>query len=227
MPGEYSNSDDFLQIIYSRESVYGFLAQSYLSEPSVEFLDDLYAQLDSIRNNKLFQKGGDLLHAFYGGSSEKLQDKQQDLVKEFAYLFLVPGAHQIHPYESVHRSTKRLLKQKPYDQVVQVFRESGLGKMEDCKELEDHIALEFEYMETMCVEIRNAFEKKENEKVLELLEKQRLFLVKHILRWVPEFRKSVHRKSKTPFYQGIALLTDVFISSEKAQIDRLKNSLNN
>jgi TorA maturation chaperone TorD len=225
MPEKHCNASDFLQIMCDREGIYGFLAQSYLAEPSVEFLHDLYSQLEDIRNNKLFQEGGDLLHEFYGTPEVEFQEKQRDLVKEFAYLFLVPGDHRIHPYESVHRSTKRLLKQKPYDLVVKVFRESGLGKIQECKELEDHISLEFEYMEIMCAEIRAAFEQGSNEQAHELLEKQRLFLIRHILRWVPEFCKKVHKVSKTPFYQGIALLTDAFIASEKVQIGILQDSL--
>jgi putative dimethyl sulfoxide reductase chaperone len=224
-PEEDCCSDEFAQILCAREGFYGFLAQCYLAEPSMDFLYELDAQLETLGKYKLYQKGAGLLSSFFEESDGRLQTRHQDLVKEFAYLFLAPGAHRVHPYESIHRSKKRLLKQEPYDLVVQAFRASGLGKQKDCKELEDHIALEFEYMEITCAEARFALESNNNNKVRELLDKQRLFLVRHILRWVPEFCKSVYRESKTQFYQGIALLTDAFISSERAQIEMLKNRL--
>ncbi len=223
--GNFYESAHFLQVLGTREGFYGFLAQTYLTEPSVEFLCELVAQLDIIKKNKLFQKGTDLLYYFFEGSDDKLQDKQGMLAKEFVYLFVAPGIHCIHPYESVHRSKKRLLKQEPYDQVIQALRESGLGKREECKELEDHIALEFEYMEILCGDTMRALVGNEKGKVRELLERQRLFLVKHLLRWVPGFCKRICQESNSQFYQGIALITEAFLSSEKARIDKLKNSL--
>lgn len=219
------DSSNFAKILWTREGLYGLLSQSYLTEPSLEFLYELDAQVSIISKNKLFHKGTDLLHAFFENFNLNIQEKQQSLVKEFTYLFLAPGAHQIHPYESVHCSKNRLFKQEPYDQVVQVLRGSGLEKMQECRELEDHIALEFEYMEIMCAETRFAVESNKNGMATELLDKQLLFLAGHILRWVPAFCETVYTRSKTQFYQGIALLTDAFISSEKIQIDILKTSL--
>ncbi|UCF58025.1 MAG: molecular chaperone TorD family protein, partial [Deltaproteobacteria bacterium] len=130
-----------------------------------------------------------------------------------------------HPYESVHRSKKRLFKQEPYDQVIQALRESGLGKREECKELEDHIALEFEYMEILCGDTMLALGENQKRKVHELLERQRLFLVRHLLRWVPGFCRKVCQEARSQFYQGIALITEAFISSERGRIDKLKRSL--
>ncbi len=221
----FCETDDFAQILGAREGFYGFLAQSYLTEPNLEFLSELSSQIDIIRKNDLFHKGADLLNDFFEGTGTQFSEKQGDLAKEFVYLFVAPGGHRVHPCESVHRSKKRLLKQEPFDQVVSALRETGLGKREECKELEDHISLEFEYMEILCGDTMRAFRENEKEKVYELLERQRLFLVRHILRWVPEFCRTVYRESKTQFYQGIALITEAFISSEKAQIDRLKMGL--
>jgi len=224
-PQELCEPDDLMWTLGTREKFYGFLAQSFSSEPNLEFLSELGAQIDIFRKNPLFKKGADLLYAFFEEAGTQLNEKQGDLAREFVFLFLAPGVHRVHPYESVHRSKKRLFKQEPYDQVVHALRGSGLGKREGCKELEDHIALELEYMEILCGDTLRAFWENDKEKAHELLERQRLFLVKHLLRWVPGFCRRVYKEARSKFYQGIALITEAFISSERDRIGKLNMSL--
>jgi TorA maturation chaperone TorD len=56
---------------------------------------------------------------------------------------------------------------------------------------------------------------------LEYLTKQKDFLEKHLLAWVPSFCKDLEQAAESGFYKGIAQLTAEFINSEQETIAAL------
>jgi len=220
--GELS-SEGFVSILEEREGYYSFLSQSYLHEPSRIFLDEVKEQLHFFKEKAVFQTGVELLDGYFEDWKTESAAGQTDLAKEFAYLFLAPGEHRVHPYESVHRGRNRLLKGLPHDEVAQKFRELELGVKKECRELEDHIALEMEFMEVLCRGTIDACGDNDWKKIASLLEEQQVFLKKHLLRWVPRFCRRVFAEARSPFYKGVALLTEAYVLMEKGEIRALRN----
>ena len=213
----------FISILEKRRGYYSFFSQSYLEEPSLVFLQELEAQLHIMKENPLSELGVALLDDYFSEWRARSKAKHNELAKEFAYLFLAPGEHRVQPYESVYRCPSRLLKGQPYDEVVQELREMGLGIKKECRELEDHIALEMEFMEVLCRETIQACEEGDKTRVGFLLDKQQTFLRKHLLKWVPQFCKRLCEEAKSSFFKGIALVTEAFVLGEREQIRFLQN----
>lgn len=78
----------------------------------------------------------------------------------------------------------------------------------------DHIGVEFEFMHHLCEALMKAEESSDSEAVNELLEVQRTFLDKHLVRWAPMYLLNMKYESRTPLYYDTAdmalefLLTD-------------------
>jgi TorA maturation chaperone TorD len=216
-------SQEFMNLLGKRAGYYSFLSQSFLEEPSHAFLQELGTQLHVFKEDAKFHQGAELLTDYFREWKTESTVKQKELAKEFAYLFLAPGEHHVHPYESVHRCPNRLLKGQPYDEIVREFREMGLGVRQECRELEDHIALEMEFMEVLCGETIQACEEGDKTRVASLLDKQQTFLRKHLLKWVPQFCKRICEEAKSSFFKGIAMMTEAFVLEEREQVRFLRN----
>ena len=118
------------------------------------------------------------------------------------------------PFESVYTSKKRLLMQEARDEVLAIYRASGLDKDESWREGEDHIALELEFMATMARRCADALESGDTKAARSLLQTQRNFLSDHLLRWVPLMTKELRTFAKTDMYLGLSYLTDGFLADD-------------
>jgi anaerobic sulfite reductase subunit A len=159
-----------------------------------------------------------------------MKDAELEYVKErlavdYANLFLAVGKHPAHPYESVYLSAEHLLMQEQRDQVLKIYREHGVDKVEDFPEPEDHVAIELQFMGLLSARITEALKQDDIERARELLETQTDFLDEHLMKWVPDFCEDILKGAKYEFYRGIAKVTRGYLTMESENIRTLASEL--
>ncbi|MBM3150148.1 MAG: molecular chaperone TorD family protein, partial [Chloroflexi bacterium] len=147
------------------------------------------------------------------------------LAAEYASLFLGAGRHLVFPYESVYTSAERLMMQEARDAVLLEYRREGLDRSKEFKEPEDHIAIELEFMFYLCQKTIESMGKGDKEASLTFLKKQKDFLQRHLMVWVPDFCEDLEQATESDFYKGIAKVTKDYLSLEQETIGELMNEI--
>ena len=200
-----------------RENMYGLLSRLYKVEMDKNFYKGLCeAAFPTATGNDDVDAGYRRI-ALYCASHR--DDALLDLARDYAQRVFIGHGNNAYaaayPFESVYTSEKRLLMQEARDEIVEVYRESGFAVDAGWEDPEDHIALELEYMQMMARRARQALEAGEDETALELLDKQRAFLLRHLLSWTPFLVNDMERIAQTDLYQGLALLTRGLLAQDR------------
>jgi len=136
----------------TRSTVYKFLSTLYRDEipkdliakmQSVEFLEKLSVVPETCGIQILEEAIGQLVTFLKSGDTEKIY---REMSYEYASLFLNVGQNPVFPYESVHVSGEPVVMQKPVVKLREFFRNAGVHKSFDYKDLEEHIAVELEFL---------------------------------------------------------------------------------
>jgi TorA maturation chaperone TorD len=109
---------------------------------------------------------------------------------------------------------------------VEAYRSLGFEKEKGFPDPEDHIAVEFEFMATLCRWTSKTLEKEDVENALAYFNLQREFLRDHIMRWVPQLCEKLRDAATSSYYKGLADLTDGFITLDNQIPDHLSEILN-
>ena len=138
--------ENFSEFIKDRAKVFKFLSAIYRDEIPKELLSKMKDEKFLTAISKV--PGREKL-------AEVMKDSDVDklfneLRYEYADIFLNAGVTPVFPYESVYATGKPLVMQKPVFEIRKLFREAGVHKSEDYKDLDDHIAVEFEFMRYLC-----------------------------------------------------------------------------
>jgi putative dimethyl sulfoxide reductase chaperone len=206
------------ELVSTRSLSYTFLSRVYREEPTREFLDALIANAVSSQadeageGNKIFNA---FLIKFKGADMEQTR---VDLAAEYAALFLNASRHPVFPFESVYTSPDGLIMQRARDEVLQEYRRAGLARVDGFNEPEDHIAIEYEFMASLCRKTIEALQAKNLTAALDSLRWQQEFCEKHLSVWVPKFCQDLAKGARSDFYKGAALLTAEFLETEQETI---------
>ncbi len=138
-----------------------------------------------------------------------VEKEYKELRYEYADLFLNAGKTPVFPYESVYATGVPLVNQKPTFEMKNLLREAGVHKRDDYPELEDHIAVQFEFMRYLC----------ENHK----LDLQIKFIKEH-LPWTKKFFQDLKKYSNSEFYKAVAEIAEGFITIEEDIAESYKKS---
>ena len=125
------------------------------------------------------------------------------LEEEYFNLFTGIGQGELLPFGSYYLTG--FLNEKPLAVLRQDMDELGIGRVEEVKEPEDHIASLCEMMAGM---ITGAFGDPAG------LDRQRRFFDKHIGCWAPRFFEDLQAAETAVFYMPIGLIGSVFMSVE-------------
>jgi TorA maturation chaperone TorD len=218
---------EVLEILHGRAATYNFLSQVYRQEVFQSFLSDLVKELTSdAERDEAESEGHRTLRAFAEGIREiDPANVKTELASEYAALFLNVSQRGVFPYESVYTSPERLLMQRARDEVLAEYRKEGLSRIGEFKEPEDHIAIELEFMAYLCQKTADAVKAGDRAAAVEYLQKQKDFLEKHLLVWVPQFCKDLLESTKSDFYKGIAQITEEHLSLEGDTIAELTEAV--
>jgi TorA maturation chaperone TorD len=217
--------DDALELLESRAGVYTFLSAVYGVEVNKDVLAELREQLSG-ESEEEEDAGYALMRRFFEETSEEEASAvETELAADYASLFLSMGRKPVPPYESVFTSEERLVMQRARDEVLALYREEGLGRVEGFREPEDHIAIEMEFMGYLCQKAMESLEGDDTEEARAYLQKQKDFLEKHLMVWVPQFCRDVQEVARTDFYKAIAQITEEHLSYEGDAIAELMEAI--
>ncbi len=125
------------------------------------------------------------------------------LVEEHFNLFTGVGQGELLPFGSYYLTG--FLNEKPLAVLRMDMDELGIGRAEDVKEPEDHIA-------SLCEMMAGLINGNYGEPVG--LDRQRAFFDKHIGCWAPRFFEDLQAAQSAAFYMPIGLIGSVFMTVE-------------
>ncbi len=192
--------------------VYRFLSFLYQDEISRTFIEEMRANsfIDRLAESAAgcsapgFRSGlAKIITALQENSAQEIYN---ELRYEYAELFLNAGKNPVFPYASCHVSGEPLVMQSPVFEVRRTYYDKGVHKNPAYPDLDDHIAVELEFMASLA-------EQQETE------EEQRAFLVQH-LGWADAFCEMFRSAARTEFYQGLADLTQAVLKAARTETER-------
>lgn len=211
----------------ARAEIYRILASAF-HEPSVEFAEALLSEssleyfkavMQDSENHAIREHLENFLSAIpKDRSAEKLQE---ELLLEYARLFLGPKGTLAPPYESVYFGG--LIWGERTQSVLDAYRAAGLKVREDFRQPPDFIATELEFMHYLCTLESNQWLENQSE-ALKTLELQRGFLEEHLLRWVNPFACSIVKNAGLEFYKAAAKLLANYLQLDFSRIAALKEA---
>lgn len=214
--------DQLKTLCAKRSATYGLLSSLFRGEVSEEMYQNLKAASFPARTESDKANQGYRMIAKYLSTDH--DDPLLDLAIDFVRVFIGHGNtaySAAYPFESVYTSEKRLLMQEARDEIIRAYAEAGLVLSKDWKDPEDHIALELEYMQIMSRRAKEALEASNDDEALELLGKQKAFLLRHIVSWVPMMTSDMRRFAKTNLYQGLSFVTEGFLEQDREFLNAL------
>lgn len=202
MDAEYMNS---------RAKRYQFLSTLFRDEISLElikamqkdeFLDGFNESVTGCGFLDLINGAEVMTRCLKNNDAEKLQ---KELSYDYADIFLNAGANPVFPYESCHVTGEPVVMQKPVFELREYFRKAGVHKNSDYKDLEDHVAVQMEFLRYL---LENGNE-----------DLYRDFFKNKYTKWVSSFCDQLVGSTQTDFYQGLALFTRGAMMCENMRLE--------
>lgn len=217
-------SVDLVALMRMRAQTYGLLARLFREEVDKEALEELQSmRFPTATGNAKVDEG---YHLLYDYLRTAWDDSVTELAIDFVRTFIGHGVNAYsaaYPYESVYTSERRLMMQEARAEVLQTLRENNL-KRGAWNEGEDHVALEFEFMQRMGLRTAEALDAGREDEAVEQLRTQRVFLRDHLLNWLPLLTSDMRLFSRTMFYQGLAQLAIGFAEEDALLLAELLDS---
>ena len=215
-----SDFSEIVQIARTRGNAYRLLSRLW----GIEIDAELWQQLQATSFPELPEAPE--LNVAYRQLKRALQEPAAQALPALAadYAVMCLGADQTDgadPYESVHRSKDHIMMQDEWEQVLCLYAELGLERSNRTKEPEDHLALELDCMAHLCEREAEALEGARPDEAGWAADRQREFLDKHLLLWVPSFAHEVLRLAHAEFYRAIAIITREQLILDRALLDEL------
>lgn len=179
------------------------------------------AEMADLSDNADMKKGAEYLREFFSTedyANADISATRDERSLEYTTLYII-GAGQLPSYESVYLSPDHLTKQEPWSKVKAAYYSNFFRRADDQKTMEDHIALELQFMGLLSKRAAEHAEKEEYDEAEKVLRVQFDFYNEHINKWIPNFCKlTANRKEKltTAFYPAYALLLKGFLEEDAA-----------
>ncbi|MCD7866222.1 MAG: anaerobic sulfite reductase subunit AsrA [Clostridiales bacterium] len=210
----------FKQLMLNRRNLYRFFARFFQKEIDEEFFEQLkHVEFPTERKENALTEFQDALTRLNEYFEYDAGESLEDLAADYAKTFLGAGIAQgnaAFPYESVYTSPKHVMMQDAWNRVCEIYEAKGIERTEEAGDLlEDHIAMEMEFMAFLCDETSQYTE------TLTGLEEQREFLNKHLLNWAPSFCLDIKEYADTEFYRMVGQLTTGFLQLDSFILDKM------
>lgn len=136
------------------------------------------------------------------------------LKSDYNRLFVVPGPMAAAAWESVYRSSNKVLFTEVTLQVREAYRAQGFLPNDYPVVADDHLALELDFMAALAQEAAEASllpSEEEQAALLRPLRASRRFLEEHLLLWAPSFTEALCATGDQSLYRDVALLLSAFL----------------
>lgn len=209
--------------------VYRFLSRHFYREPVLEELEqlvtnNLFQQLSQMEDEE--QNEGLKLLADFIMRVPQLTKLDLDIIRhEYQRLFIGPEHLPAPPWESVYLSEERIIMDEHTLAVREFYREWGVEVVNFNRDPDDHIGLELEFM-ALLTEKALEYSQSGNKRALkQVLDGQRVFLHRHLFRWVDQFCSCLAQNTDEPLYRGMALFTPAYLRMDDQLLADLISSL--
>lgn len=218
---EQSAKEELVELFDSRANMYGLLAGLYRKELEVD-------QINELKRMKFPQgTGNESIDRGFGDLYEYLKTAWEGSVTElkidYSRTFIgsgVSGYSAAYLYESVYTSERRLLAREARGEVLQYYRNNNLVKAQ-WNDLEDHVALELEFMQILSMRTCDALREGDEDTALNHIRCQYDFVRNHLNNWLPMMVGDILKFSETTFYRGAALVTLGYCEDDEALLEEL------
>ncbi|MHC3994251.1 TorD/DmsD family molecular chaperone [Thiomicrolovo sp. ZZH C-3] len=190
----------------ARSNIYALLSRVLMQEADTELIDIINnddAILEMMPNYKVWEARMTLQ------SSELIEKHLNPDFTNVSLLHLIP-------YETFYTREDQMIETGGANPVTDVY--SAYDFMVDFEAARvvsaDHIGVELEFMHHLCEAQIKAMNDNDGEAVDELLEVERSFLEKHLVRWAPMYLLNMKHESRTPLYYDTADMALEFILSD-------------
>ena len=141
----------------------------------------------------------------------------ENLAVDYARIFLAAGINHgsaAFPYESVYTSSKKIVMQDAWENVKKIYTEHGFSlKNVSSDILEDHIAMELEFMAHLCEEENVDYDFSAD------------FIKNHLLNWCEAFCRDIKKFASDAFYKKLADATFNFVTNDLAYINAVLETI--
>lgn len=218
----------------NRASIYFFLSGIYAKELTSDQISELKTRGDVLLNfskaggnsedAKQIRSGLELMKKYFesvASGSEK--DVRLDLAEDYAGLFLGVRGKIPHPSESAYQGGRKIMT-RPYREVRKIYEEAGLSANKAFTEPDDHVATELSFMGFLAKKTSDAILEGNAESTKKLLQNQKNFQERHLMKWVPKMCNDVLEIGRTDFYKGVAMVTRGFLAMDHSIVKDLSAS---
>ena len=143
-------------------------------------------------------------------------ESEENLLVDYAKLFLGPVGTLAAPYESAWRDQQSGSPIDPTLALVELYDDGGFALDPDFRDLPDHIAVELEFLYSLLFALAAATKSGDQSAMAHALVLRRALLERHLACWITPFATAVDEKATCLFYRQLARLTETFISRQSA-----------
>lgn len=129
---------------------------------------------------------------------------RQELILDYAALFVGPFQLQAPPYGSVYLDLSKTVNGQSTAAVIKIYQKFGLDVADDMKEPADHIAIELEFLHTASIAIGNM--QTNGEDVSEYERELQIFKDKYFIPFTAAMCGLMSKNAATDFYRTLARL---------------------
>lgn len=182
-------------------------------EPGSEFAEEkvFEAMVDAaaLLSPDLAGLAQQLKAAFAGVSGE-------DLLVDYARLFVGPNGTLAAPYESAWRGQETGSPLDPTLALVDLYEQGGFEMDPDFRDLPDHLAVELEFLYTLIFDIAAATQSGDERALAHAQTLRAALLERHLACWIGPFAAAVGENAASDFYRRLAALTARFVDLQHA-----------
>ncbi len=136
----------------------------------------------------------------------------QDLLVDYAHLFLGPVGTLAVPYESAWLAKEGSSITDIMQALDDLYADGGFEVDPEFRDLPDHLAVELEFLYTLLFRRAAALRDGDDAALEELDALSERLISGHLDRWLPDFQKAVLEGAQCRFYRELADLTALFIN---------------
>jgi len=201
------NKQDFIHVEQARATAFNMFT-ALLCQPEEDLLktSDVFDTLE---------RALDFVHPEASGRVGQMreaakQSSVQDLLVEYARLFIGPFKTLAPPYSSLHLGHDTLMSDKTI-WVVKCYQKSGFAFDGRIQDVPDHVAIETEFLYCLIHNEIGALDSGDEDGARRLWLNQQEFLDGHYQKWVPAFCEQVVSETNNEYFRVLSECLQEFV----------------
>ncbi|MCX8028138.1 MAG: molecular chaperone TorD family protein, partial [Thermodesulfovibrionales bacterium] len=144
---------------------------------------------------------------------------QEELLIDYASLFLGPFELKAPPYGSVYLEVERRLMGDTTLLVMEYYEQCGLTLDDEFKEAPDHITAELEFVYYLILREIEEIRNNNSQEALSIIESQKRFITAYLASWVGEFCERIISNAQTGYYKALSELLRFVVGNTIKECD--------